>query len=467
MDEFLSDIHTLAFKQWILGQNRFDYKIFLSEKNENIIIIETPYSHSEITFNKMNIIELTVTNTTNDNIEFYLHFQMKTLKHATELFEEMLECIKKLVDKPVIKVLLSCTGGLTTGFFAEKLNEAVDLLSLDFKFAAVPYGDLFEAGTKYDVILLAPQISYMHAKVQEILRDKVVLKLPSAIFAKYDAKEAIELVQHEYNSQGVTKPSPASPLALKQTLNNGTKILSIGVIRLDELVNIVYRVYDENNNIIDDNEIIKNRISLDDICDILDVVLVKYNDIKLVGLSMPGIINDGHLTLLRSNFADCDVINFLSNRYPQKFTLSNDVNCVAVGYYISQNEYSSLSFLFQPRGGFPGGVGNIYKGQLIKGRKNVAGEVQFLPLALSDDFACLSKTPEGSIELVAKTLVSIISILDPEILVISCHLVKQVDELYQEIEKHIPSEYIPKIEKIDDMKEYILLGQMALCLQNK
>lgn len=466
MDEFLSDIHTLIFKQWILGQQQFDYNVFLSSQNSNIIIIETTYGHSEITFNNMNIIELMVTNTTNNNIEFYLHFQMKNLKHALELFEEMLECVKKLVNKPIIKVLLSCSGGLTTSFFAEKLNEAADLLLLDFKFSAVPYNRLFEEGIKYDVILLAPQISYMHAKVQEILNDKIVLKLPSTIFAKYDAKKAIELIQHEYHNQDILEPVIPAPLTLKQNLHNNTKILSIGVIRLDELVHIVYRIYDENNHILNENEIIKNRISIDDICDILDVVLVNYIDIKLVGISMPGIINNGRLTLLKSNFSDYEVVSYLSNRYCQKFTLSNDVNCVAIGYYLSQNEYSSLSFLFQPRGGFPGGVGSIFKGQLIEGRKNVAGEVQFLPLNLSDTISCLSKTPEGSLELVAQTLVSIISILDPEIIIISCQLINQLEELTKEITKYIPEIYIPKIVKINDMKEYILLGQMALCIQN-
>ncbi len=42
---------------------------------------------------------------------------------------------------------------------------------------AIGYTDLFNVGNDYDVILLAPQISFMHAKVQEILKDKIVLKM--------------------------------------------------------------------------------------------------------------------------------------------------------------------------------------------------------------------------------------------------------------------------------------------------
>ena len=93
MDEFLRDIHTMIFKEWVLMQDQANYKIYLDSHNENIIVIETNYSYSEVTFNTMNIIELSVTNTFTNEIEFYLHFQMKTMKHAIELFHEMLESI--------------------------------------------------------------------------------------------------------------------------------------------------------------------------------------------------------------------------------------------------------------------------------------------------------------------------------------------------------------------------------------
>ena len=44
----------------------------------DVIVIRTDYSYSEISFNPLNIIELSVTNTATNNVEFYLHFQMNT-----------------------------------------------------------------------------------------------------------------------------------------------------------------------------------------------------------------------------------------------------------------------------------------------------------------------------------------------------------------------------------------------------
>src|SRR5699024_4826294 len=112
------------------------------DKNENIIDIKTNYSFSQVIFNPLNIIELSVTNTMTQNIEFYLHFQMKTMKHATELFNEMMNNILQLVDKPKIKILLSCSGGLTTSYFASKLNEAAQILDYHYEVRAIGYTDL-------------------------------------------------------------------------------------------------------------------------------------------------------------------------------------------------------------------------------------------------------------------------------------------------------------------------------------
>ena len=81
MDELLSDIHTIVFKQWILSQKSSDYKIKLSDKDINTVTIDTKYGIGTIVFNDMNIIEFSVINRTTEETLFYLHFQMKIMKH--------------------------------------------------------------------------------------------------------------------------------------------------------------------------------------------------------------------------------------------------------------------------------------------------------------------------------------------------------------------------------------------------
>ena len=68
------------------------------------------------------------------------------MKHAIELFNEMLESIKKLIDRPITKILMSCSGGLTTSYFSSKMNEAAKLLYLNFEVSAIGYNELYNVG---------------------------------------------------------------------------------------------------------------------------------------------------------------------------------------------------------------------------------------------------------------------------------------------------------------------------------
>ena len=65
MDEFLRDIHTLLFKEWILIQSIEGCNIKEEGKK---VILTTPYCHAEVIFNDHNLIELSVTNLVTDNL---------------------------------------------------------------------------------------------------------------------------------------------------------------------------------------------------------------------------------------------------------------------------------------------------------------------------------------------------------------------------------------------------------------
>ena len=66
----------------------------------------------------------------------------------------------------------------------------------------------------------------------------------------------------------------------------------------------MHRIYDEQNIIILDEELTKNWTILEDIYDILNVILIKYQYIRKIGISMPDIINHGSLLLFLEDF-DC------------------------------------------------------------------------------------------------------------------------------------------------------------------
>ncbi len=202
MDEFLKDIYIDCFKQWILYKKSTKCQIDLAE-DQNMIYIYTQYSKSTIMFYKTNIIEFSTINLKNNNTEFYLHFQFQTMKHAMELFNEMFKTIQELIDKPILKVLLSCTSGLTTGYFSDRINEVIKLLMLDIEVHAISYNHLYAVAHDYDMIMLAPQISYMYVKTCEVLKNQIVLKIPPTIFAKYDVAKMLSFIEKEKCSRNI------------------------------------------------------------------------------------------------------------------------------------------------------------------------------------------------------------------------------------------------------------------------
>ena len=76
-----------------------------------------------------------------------------------------------------------------------------------------------------------------------------------------------------------------------------------------------------------------------------------------------------------------------------------------------------------------------------------------------------SITPEGALELVSKTIAALSSVIGPEAIILSCTLIPDVNELRKMIAQYIPEKYLPRIIKIENIQEYILIGQLILCLQ--
>ena len=449
MDEFLRDIHTLLFKEWILIQSIEGCDIKEEGKK---VILTTPYCHAEVVFNDHNLIELSVTNLVTDKIDFYLHFQMHTMSHAISLYEEMLQCVKQLINEPPVRVLLTCTSGLTTGMFAAQLNEATMLLSKNYKFDAIAYHEL------YDVILVAPQVSSKKTKLETCFKKKIVLTIPSTIFAKYDAGALLEFLDEHLSSR--RHPTTARLPVISRPMPHLTKILTIATVRTSHRTRMIYRVFDPNNKTLLDNEVVKFDFQVNDLFDILDTVLLFHPDIPIIGISLPGIIHDGYM-----DFCDqrINCLDSLNNRYPNKrFYLFNDVNALVSGYYISQNKYQTISFLYQPSMGSPCGIGSVFKGQLIEGAHKIAGEAKYLPFNKEQ----FQKTPEEQLKFLAYQAAAVISIYDPEILIVSCKYTNK-HELRELLKKYFPEEYLPDIHFIEHFKEYGLLGALILSIQEE
>ena len=175
-----------AFVKYIMSRKDPAYTIgkFRDDEGEHIGY-STSYAIGSVTMHEigtMTVTELKIVRLKDDKTVFYLHFELKDLDHARDLFEEMIDTLKAMKKEDRITVLLCCTSGITTSYFNSRLKEAQSLLELNYNFKAVSYNRLYMDSYDADVILLAPQIGYLRDKVAEILDDKIVKTIPASVF---------------------------------------------------------------------------------------------------------------------------------------------------------------------------------------------------------------------------------------------------------------------------------------------
>ena len=147
----------------------------------------------------------------------------------------------------------------------------------------------------------------------------------------------------------------------------------------------------------------------------------------------------------------------MKQRYKQSIKLYNDINTAAVGYYATHLENKNLFFLFQAIS-LKAGAGLIVNGKLIEGFCNLAGE-------FSQKQEELSKTPEGTLEIVSKIILTTMYLVAPEVIVIFSELLPDFKVLEKKIKELMPQHQIPKLIKVNNVIEYMLIGQMYLCLK--
>lgn len=99
--------------------------------------------------------------------------------------------------KDDLRILLSCTSGITTSYFAYLLENAINKCNHNVIVDAVSYTDLDNVQSRYDFIFLAPQISYQYAQMREKYGNKVFM-IDSYDFATGNVEHVIqELIEEE------------------------------------------------------------------------------------------------------------------------------------------------------------------------------------------------------------------------------------------------------------------------------
>ncbi len=446
------------FSSYILSLQLDDIAIS-EEKEHKQIVLNSKHSLGNVVFQDNHIIELQVLNKTTNTNAFYLHFQLTDLERAKELLNELISCMKDINNNPMVKVLLCCTSGLTTSYFATKMKEASTLFKFSYEVKAVSYANLILNGDDFDVILLAPQISYKYDEVKKEFFDKVVINVPPKIFGMYDVKGVMDLISEALASSEVNKKNLNIP-EIKDSFNHSFLIIS--VFRDNKKVHISYAL-NNKGHVEHVDEVIKGEISISDIMDVIDTMMIVYSGIEAIGLAIPGIIK-GESVISRSYVRDSlnlDIGKLIRDTYGIKLYLFNNVNAAALGFHYWHPEFDPLVFYLQPYG-TPGGAGIIINDELLKGKGNAAGELQFM----ADVYTGMHPDMNEVLEQCGTIIRNFVSTIGPEMIVLYCQMIPDTNLLMDYLEEYLDDSVIPNIYKVSDLQYFILLGEYAYIQNN-
>ena len=450
------------YKQWIKEHKSQDYNII--EKTNDLIQLETSYALSSIQFVSIEdktLVEMSILSKKDNTTKFYLHFELKEEKHAKKLFKEMVETLLHLKNEKTVRVLLSCSAGLTTSMFANMLNEAASTLGFDYEFNAVSYLNIYEEVDQYDLVLIAPQIGYMLERLKKSLPDKLVLQIPTAYFASYNTGETIQFIKeeldhfnnrrsHKKKKECCCKKSQKSILSIVIQINKSEKRIS-------------YRLYDQSQ-VLDENLIIKPSYIIQDLYDIIDTLLLKYHHFDAISIATPGIVNDEKHFVEPRHSETTDIHETFEKKYHIPTYVFNNANAACVGFSLEHPEYSNIIFHSQPFGYGHGGQGIIANRELITGNQGIAGEIQYYlhRMQLSDDESKLVWNEQGAVEVVTKSLLPSIVTIGPEAVAISCSMTPDMEEIKKTLSSFIPQKYLPQFYHVQDAIPYMLDGLAEL-----
>ncbi len=199
MDDFFRNENIEIFKKWIYFQILNNQKLLLESYDDCHYKMCYKDKVAYLVIWPQGIIEETMSQ--GDKILFYLHYQFYNFYFAKDLFYRMID---KLTEEIVIldrNILLCCTSGMTTSFFADKMNKYCQLNQKLYHFQATSIYNLDELYQNYQFILIAPQLKYKIAELSSKYTSASIQSIDSLVFATYDCQSLLKQIEDFYEGE--------------------------------------------------------------------------------------------------------------------------------------------------------------------------------------------------------------------------------------------------------------------------
>lgn len=151
---------------------------------------------------------------------------------------------------------------------------------------------------------------------------------------------------------------------------------------------------------------------------LIEKMLIKYPNIKVISFGVPGEEIEGRLLISDyKELKDKFFTSYIKDKFKLPVILENDINAAVEGYCYSHRitEKQCVIGIYFP-GKYPPGAGIYINGGIYKGRNGLAGEIKYLPFGI--DWNNFDYNEEQMKEIVIKIVLSFCCMYNPDTIVI-------------------------------------------------
>ena len=199
MDAFYRSIYSEIFINWVLSnidkfkKDGFNCLISKQTEYETTFTFEGLKYSGRVSVWDHDIVEQVIMSE-DEELLFYLHFNLLEMKTFQHLFYEFYNNLIKLNNTQDIKIAFCCTGGLSTSLFVSELLEVCKLQKIDYQLYSISIDLLFDQIENFDAIYLAPQISHLLPKM--LLKTKIpIYCIDATVFATKNYQQILKTIK--------------------------------------------------------------------------------------------------------------------------------------------------------------------------------------------------------------------------------------------------------------------------------
>ncbi|MDD5869181.1 MAG: ROK family transcriptional regulator [Succinatimonas sp.] len=197
------------------------------------------------------------------------------------------------------------------------------------------------------------------------------------------------------------------------------------------------------------------------IIDTIKPILRKYPKIKYLMVGIPGLIQDGVVQHCDcSEMDNSPLLKLLEDSFKCPVHIENDMHYKAYGYYKLHGHNNDVVTLANFPSYILPGTSSINEGKIVRGFKQFAGMVGFLPLEITKEKLLQKLNAHDCKEYVAKFLTSIAVVVNPRVMVLTGDLLDKDSSTWiiDYMKKFVPGEYLPQFEYLENFDEIYLQG---------